>query len=167
MFVGGLAAGVLGSFVHAYTVAGLPVGLLTGLGLCLAVFVTSGLALRGRRGVAVSTAGWLVAVVMLSLRRPEGDLVVPGTLLGYAWLLGGLVVAAVAAAWHYAPAGRNGADPALRRTAPAPRRNGVDPAPRGNGVDPAPRRSRAGRPSGGPIAGRSTGRGGSGRHRSR
>ena len=157
LFVGGLAAGVLGSFVHASTVGGVPVGLLTGLGLSLAVFVLSGAVLRGRRGVAVATAGWLVAAVMLSLRRPEGDLVVPGTLLGYAWLLGGLVVAALAAAWPYAPSGRAGVDPPSRR-------NRVDPPSRRSAVDPAPRPSRVRMPSGAPTAGRTTGRGG--RHRS-
>lgn len=158
LFVCGLAAGVLGSFVHASTVGGVPVGLLTGLGLSLAVFVLSGAALRGRRGVAVATAGWLVASVMLSLRRPEGDLVVPGTLLGYAWLLGGLVVAALAAAWPFASRGRDGVDP-------APRRNGVDPSSRRAAADPVPRPSRVRMPTEAPVAGRSTGRGG--RHRSR
>ena len=40
----------------------------------------------GRRGRRV---GWLVAVLVLASRRPEGDLVVPGPVAGYVWLLGG------------------------------------------------------------------------------
>jgi hypothetical protein len=42
-------------------------------------------------------------VLLFSMPRPEGDLVVPGDALGYAWLLGGVVVAGLAIAWPYAP----------------------------------------------------------------
>jgi uncharacterized protein DUF6113 len=101
-FVGGLAAGLLGSFVHGYTAYGVPVGLLTGLGLSLSVFVVAGVATRSRSGAALAAAGWLLVVLALSVKRPEGDLVVPGTGLGYAWLLGGTVLAGVALSWPYA-----------------------------------------------------------------
>lgn len=103
--LGGLWAGLLGSFVHATTSYGVPVGLLAGLGLSLAVFVTAGLATRSRGPVAAAAAGWVAVVLLLSLRRPEGDLVVPGTLLGYVWLLGGTLLAGAALSWPYASTG--------------------------------------------------------------
>ena len=103
--LGGLGAGLLGSFVHAATSSGVPVGLMAGLGLSLAVFVTAGLTTRRRGPVACAVLGWTAAVLLLSVRRPEGDLVVPGTGLGYAWLLGGLVVAGAAVFWPYGSTG--------------------------------------------------------------
>ena len=69
----GAVAGVLGSFAHPDEVGALPVGLLLGLGLSVAVFVTSGL-LLGRAGAAAAAAGWLGTVLLMSSRRPEGDL---------------------------------------------------------------------------------------------
>lgn len=103
--LGGIAAGLLGSFVHASTAYGVPVGLLAGLGLSLAVFATAGLTTRSRGPAAGAALGWVAVVLMLTVRRPEGDLVVPGTLLGYAWLLGGTVVAGAAVSWPYASTG--------------------------------------------------------------
>ena len=103
--LGGLAAGVLGSFVHAATSYGVPVGLLTALGLSLTVFVAVGLATRSRGTAAWAVAGWVVAVLLLTVRRPEGDLVVPGTALGYGWLLGGMLVAGGALSWPFASTG--------------------------------------------------------------
>lgn len=100
----GVVAGVLGSFVHPVTAWGIPVGLLCALALSGAVFVTSGLVVRSRSGAAVAAAGWLLPVLLFSSPRPEGDLVVPGDALGYAWLFGGVVVAGLAIAWPYASA---------------------------------------------------------------
>ena len=109
----GVLVGALGSFVHAQVVAGVPVGLLCAYALMAAALVTAGLATRSRSGPAATAAGWLVALLLLSAPRPEGDLVVAGDLPGYAWSLGGLVLAAVgvAAPWPVlasgsAPAGR-------------------------------------------------------------
>ena len=104
-FLGGLGAGLLGSFVHADTSYGVPVGLLAGLGLSLAVFATAGLTTRSRGPAAGAALGWVSIVFLLSTRRPEGDLVVPGTLLGYVWLLGGTLIAGAAASWPYASTG--------------------------------------------------------------
>ena len=97
----GVLVGALGSFVHAQVVAGVPVGLLCAYALMAAALVTAGLATRSRSGPAATAAGWLVALLLLSAPRPEGDLVVAGDLPGYAWSLGCLVLAAlgVAAPW--------------------------------------------------------------------
>ncbi len=108
--IGGLAAGLIGSFAHASTSYGVPVGLLAGLGLSLAVMATAGLASRSRGPAACAALGWLSIVWLLSTRRPEGDLVVPGTLLGYTWLLGGTLVATAAVSWPYASTGSSPPD---------------------------------------------------------
>lgn len=96
----GAGAGVLGSFVHPLVLAGLPVGLAVAAALSAGVFVTSGL-LLGRPGAAAAALGWLVAVLVLASRRPEGDLVVPGSVAGYVWLLGGTLLAGVCVALPY------------------------------------------------------------------
>ena len=100
--VAGVAAGLLGSFTFAYTRESIPVGLLVALCLCLAAFVSSGLLLRSRGAAAVAVAGWLVTVGLLSIQRPEGDLIVPASTLGYTWLLVGFLVAALSLALPYA-----------------------------------------------------------------
>ncbi len=83
----------------------MPVGLLAALVLTLAVCAAAGLGTRSRGPAAGAALGWVGIVVVLSTRRPEGDLVVPGTLLGYAWLLGGTLVAGAAVSWPYASTG--------------------------------------------------------------
>jgi hypothetical protein len=101
----GALAGLLGSFVHPVVVAGLPLGLVCALVLSGSAFVAAGVAAGSRSGAAAAAVGWLVPVLLLSAPRPEGDLVVPGTGLGYAWLVGGMVVAGLAIAWPYAAGG--------------------------------------------------------------
>ncbi len=98
----GAGAGLLGSFVHAAGPAVLPLGLMCGLGLSLAVFIEAGALARARTGVAAAALGWLLPVLLLSTPRPESDLVVTGSGLGYAWLLGGALVAGVSFTVPYA-----------------------------------------------------------------
>lgn len=112
----GAAAGVAGSFRYAWTVAWLPVGLLLALLLTVVVIATAGLASRGRLAPAFAALAWVAVVVLLSVRRPEGDLVVTGTALGSLWLLVGSLLAGAAVTWPYAV--RPGDEP-LRR-APEP-----------------------------------------------
>ena len=92
VLLAGALAGLVGSFVHPLDAAHLPVGLLIALALSGSVFVTAR-ALLGRPGAIVAAAGWLVAVLPFATQRPEGDLVVPATLAGYVWLLGGFLLA--------------------------------------------------------------------------
>lgn len=62
---------------------------------------------------ALQPALWLVTVVVLSLPRPEGDVVVAGTLTGLVFLFAGPVAGAYAVASEL-----------TRRTRPAPRGGG-------------------------------------------
>ena len=130
----GVAAGVLGSFTFASTRWGLPVGLLVALCLCLVVFVGAGLLLRSRGAAAAAAAGWLLTVGVLSMQRPEGDLVVPATTLGYCWLLVGTLVAGLSLAVPYtaimAEAPGDGRRRGLPADAPAAESSGTAPAGR-------------------------------------
>jgi len=115
----GALAGLLGSFVHPRTFAHLPVGLVVALALSGLVFVMAGL-LLGRPGAIAAAGGWLVPVLLFATQRPEGDLVVPATLAGYGWLLGGFVLAVGCVVPRYR---RPGAPPAVPPSAlPDPRR---------------------------------------------
>lgn len=103
----GAVAGLLGSFVHPLRLLGLPTGLLCGLALTAVAVAASGLLAGERSGALAAAIGWVAPVLLLSAPRPEGDLVVPGTALGFAWLVGGTVVAGVAVSWPYAGSGRS------------------------------------------------------------
>jgi hypothetical protein len=103
----GFAVGVLGSFVHAVGPAQpvqVPVGLLWAYAMTAALLAVVRLATGGRSGAVAVAVGWVVALLLLSAPRPEGDLVVAGGLVGYAWLLGGLVVCAAGVGWPTAAA---------------------------------------------------------------
>jgi hypothetical protein len=128
--VAGVTAGVVGSFTFAYMRGPLPVGLLVALCLCLAAFVTSGLLLRSRAAAVVAAGGWLVSVGLLSMQRPEGDLIVPATTLGYCWLLVGTLVAGLSLALPYAAMTANRGGSAERTDAPSVESSGTAPTRR-------------------------------------
>ncbi|GAA2953222.1 DUF6113 family protein [Streptomyces enissocaesilis] len=90
----GALTGAAGVLVHA---AWFPGGLLLALLAAAGVFYGSLYATGVRTGVGASAAGWLVAVVLLTLSRPEGDLLVGGSAVSYAYLLGGMAVAVICA----------------------------------------------------------------------
>lgn len=98
----GAGAGLLGSFIHAAAATVLPLGLMCALGLSLGIFLTAGALARARTGTAAAVMGWLLPVLLLSTPRPESDLVVPGSGLGYAWLLGGALLAGLSFTVPYA-----------------------------------------------------------------
>ncbi|WP_233510198.1 DUF6113 family protein [Actinomadura craniellae] len=92
----GVVLGLVGSFTHAWLLGGVPVVLLVLLAVNLAGTWLAGWAMGGRLGGIVPAAAWTLVAVLMSTRRPEGDLIISGTLLGYGFLLGGMVTAAVA-----------------------------------------------------------------------
>jgi Family of unknown function (DUF6113) len=93
----GFAIGVLGTFVHSATIRPLglplPVGLAVALASEAALLLAGGAALGNRWGTAIPALTWTLTVLMFTLPRPEGDLIVAANLLGYAFLLLGTVLA--------------------------------------------------------------------------
>ena len=103
---------VAGLAVHRHVDAGLPWGLV--LALVTALFATTAVGILAGRVGAVVLAGGYAAVLVLTLSsRAEGDYLVAGDTLGYAFLLGALValgigvVATPRGARHTSPARRS------------------------------------------------------------
>jgi hypothetical protein len=94
----GVALGVLGSFEFSWTAGDVPLAALGWTVVNLAAFRGAGWAMRGKLGAAVPAVLWLIVVLVLSSRRPEGDLVVTGTAAGYVFIFGGALAAAIAVA---------------------------------------------------------------------
>ncbi|GAA2726994.1 DUF6113 family protein [Cellulomonas aerilata] len=96
-WVGALALGVLIGTIGTVLHRSAPPW---GMALCLAAVLSSTVLVRAWAGlpaVACYAVGWLVAVQVLSLSGPGGDVLVPaGDRLGYVWGLGGMVVVGVA-----------------------------------------------------------------------
>lgn len=94
LFVLGGVVGVAGSLVQA--------GLFPG-GLLLALAGEAGLCLGGARGAGsrggavAPAAGWMIAVILLTATRPEGDFVFGAGGGSYLFLLGGMAVAVMCA----------------------------------------------------------------------
>jgi hypothetical protein len=59
-------------------------------------FLLAGWAMGSALGALAPAVTWMVVVVLMSARRPEGDLVVTGTLPGYVFMVGGMVAALIA-----------------------------------------------------------------------
>ena len=107
LFVLGLVLGIFGALLIP---AGPRIGsVLLSVGVAVALIgnLTSGvlgMEMTGNRlGAIVPGIGWLVAVLPLGAKRPEGDLIVTGDTKGYAFLLAGLLssvlVIALAPLW--------------------------------------------------------------------
>ncbi|GAA3391329.1 DUF6113 family protein [Streptomyces roseoviridis] len=100
LFVLGALVGTAGSLVQAAWMPG---------GLFLALLASAGLFHGGLRatgtqvGVAAAGGGWLVAIVLLSLGRPEGDGLFGGGLGEMVYLLGGMAVAVMCATMSRLP----------------------------------------------------------------
>lgn len=91
----GLVLGVLESFLHPLLLRSVPVGV---IGAGVANFLAAQLIGRGARSRAYAAGpgiGWLIATIVLTVQRPEGDFVVPGTWTGYGYLLAGTLGAVV------------------------------------------------------------------------
>jgi Family of unknown function (DUF6113) len=94
-----VVAAVCACFVHPTTVSfaalRLPVGLVLALGGTAGVLAMGTLLSRTRWGSGAVVAAWLVTVVMLSLPRPEGDVVIAQDAVGLTFLGVGVVLAGV------------------------------------------------------------------------
>ncbi|MGK5529948.1 DUF6113 family protein [Streptomyces sp. URMC 129] len=90
----GLLVGVAGSLVQG---GSFPLGLVLGLAGAGGLFWGGALALRSRMGAAIPAGGWAVAVLLLTITRPEGDFVFAADAGSYLFLLGGMAIAVVCA----------------------------------------------------------------------
>ena len=96
--VGGAVIGLLGSFYHATPTGLIPVFAIAFALLNLVAFRLAGWAMGTRLGAVVPALAWLLVVIFLSSKRPEGDLVISASTAGYVFLLGGSLGAVLAVA---------------------------------------------------------------------
>ncbi|QDY78867.1 DUF6113 family protein [Streptomyces qinzhouensis] len=90
----GAVVGIAGSLVQA---AWFPAGLLLALLGSAGLFCGARIALGNQLGVAAAGAGWLVAIVVLSVGRPEGDALFGAGVGPLLFILGGMVIAVMCA----------------------------------------------------------------------
>lgn len=95
----GVVLGVFGSFEFSWQVGAVPVAAIALSLVNLAIFRGAGWAMESKLGAVVPAVLWMIVLVLLSSRRPEGDLVVTGTTAGYTYMFGGAVAALVAIVW--------------------------------------------------------------------
>jgi hypothetical protein len=94
LFVLGAVVGAAGALVQA---AWFPSGLLLALVGAAGTFVGGARATDGRGGAVAPAAGWMVAVILLTASRPEGDFLFGAGVGSYLFLLGGMAVAVICA----------------------------------------------------------------------
>jgi hypothetical protein len=95
----GVLLGVIGSFEFSWQAGSVPVAAIALSAVNLVIFRAAGWAMESRLGAVIPAALWMIILVVLSSRRPEGDLVVTGTTPGYVYMFGGAVAALVAIVW--------------------------------------------------------------------
>ncbi len=86
----GLLAGVAGSLVQG---GWFPFGLLLSLGGAAGLFLGGALVTGTRAGAAAPASGWALAVLMLTVSRPQGDFIFAAGAGSYLFLLGGMLMA--------------------------------------------------------------------------
>lgn len=99
LIVLGAVLGAVGSFEFSWEAGRIPVAAIVLCLVNLVAFRAAGWAMESRLGVAAMIVPWLIVVMTLSGRRPEGDLVVTGTWPGYVFLFGGMAAAVLAVVW--------------------------------------------------------------------
>ncbi|MFC5749494.1 DUF6113 family protein [Actinomadura rugatobispora] len=92
----GALLGLVGSFAQGWTIGSIPVAAIVLVLVNFAIARAAGWAMGGRTGAAVPVLLWALVTLALSIGRTEGDLIVPGTLPGYLFIVGGLAAGVVA-----------------------------------------------------------------------
>ncbi|MFD5182119.1 DUF6113 family protein [Streptomyces sp. NPDC058372] len=101
LFLLGAVVGVAGSLLQA---AWFPGGLLLALVAAVGLFTGSGRVANARGGAVSTAAGWMLAVILLTTTRPEGDFVFAAGGGSYLFLLGGMALAVMCATiWRPSP----------------------------------------------------------------
>jgi hypothetical protein len=90
----GAVVGAAGTLVQA---AWFPGGLLLALAGAAGLFLGGSRATGSRAGAVAPAAGWMIAVVLLTSTRPEGDFFFGAGFGSYLFLLGGMAVAVMCA----------------------------------------------------------------------
>ncbi|MFE9093868.1 DUF6113 family protein [Streptomyces sp. NPDC007264] len=103
LFLLGAVVGAAGGLVQS---GWFPGGLLLALAGAAGLFTGGALATGVRAGALAPAAGWMIAVVLLTASRPEGDFLFGAGLGSYLFLLGGMAVAVICAT--FAPGRRSG-----------------------------------------------------------
>lgn len=154
LFVLGVLTGLLGSFLVPARVLGVQA-----LGTVTAVVALPAMAwlggwLTGRRaGAVLPVVGWLVPVIYFAVGRPEGDVIIPGSAAGLAFIAVGAIVGSSASVLAPPPRlpvtrpvprpepGGPSSGPGREGTAAGGRagRTPVRPSPRGRGRREPPR----------------------------
>lgn len=94
LFVLGAVVAVAGALVQpAWFPGGLLLALAGEAGLCLG----GGRATGSRAGAIAPAGGWMIAVILLTASRPEGDFLFGTGAASYLFLLGGMAVAVICA----------------------------------------------------------------------
>jgi hypothetical protein len=94
LFLLGAVVAVAGALVQP---GWFPGGLLLALAGAAGLFLGGSRALNARAGAVSPAAGWMVAVVLLTASRPEGDFLFGAGIGAYLFLLGGMAVAVMCA----------------------------------------------------------------------
>ncbi|MDT0265446.1 DUF6113 family protein [Streptomyces sp. DSM 44915] len=90
----GFLTGVAGSLTQG---GWFPLGVLLALAGTAGLFWGGALLTRTRVGAAAPAGGWVLAVLVLTMTRPEGDYVYAAGASSYLYLLGGMTVGVVCA----------------------------------------------------------------------
>ncbi|MEU0113257.1 DUF6113 family protein [Streptomyces bobili] len=107
-YLGLLLLGALTALAGALLQAGwFPGGLLLALTGAAGLFLGGARALGSRAGAVAPAAGWMIAVVLLTAGRPEGDFLFGAGSGSYLFLLGGMALAVICATigWGRQPVG--------------------------------------------------------------
>ncbi|WP_151479027.1 DUF6113 family protein [Streptomyces albicerus] len=94
LFVLGAVIGVAGGLVQS---GWFPGGLLLALLGAAGLFLGGARATGGRAGAVAPAVGWMIAVILLTASRPEGDFLFAAGAGSYLFLLGGMAVAVMCA----------------------------------------------------------------------
>ncbi|NGO45875.1 DUF6113 family protein [Streptomyces ureilyticus] len=94
LFALGAVVGAAGGLVQS---GWFPGGLLLALAGAAGLFLGAARALGSRAGAVAPAAGWMVAVILLTASRPEGDFLFAAGAGSYLFLLGGMAVAVMCA----------------------------------------------------------------------
>jgi hypothetical protein len=107
----GAVIGAAGALVQA---AWFPGGLLLALLGAAGMFLGGARATGSRAGAVAPAAGWVIAVMLLTASRPEGDFVFGAAAGSYLFLLGGLAAAVICATLPQAHPGQGGSPPSRK-----------------------------------------------------